>query len=67
MNKAVILYKGVNPFPKAYGGRGGGLFGTLGDRALTVIDYWFRGPKATFIFMLHPPFAHFKRDRECIS
>ena len=31
-------------------------------RALTIIDYWSSGPKATFIFfMCLPLFAHFKK------
>ena len=30
-----------------------------GVRALTIIDYWSRGPKATFIFMPPPLFAVF--------
>ena len=39
-----------------------------GVRALAIIDYWSRGPKATFIFFVPPPhLAHFKRDRDRVS
>ena len=42
--------KGGNPLPKAYSRE-------RGVRALTIIYYWSRGPKTTYIFM---PF-HFLR------
>ena len=32
------------------GGGGRAYSEPWGARALTIIDYWFRGPKATFIF-----------------
>ena len=51
--------KGGNTLPKFR--RGGGAYSEpLGIRALTIIDFWSRGPKATFIFNVLSPCAHFK-------
>ena len=46
-----MVQKGANPLPKAYSW-GGAYSEPWGVRALTIIGYWFRGPKAVFTFML---------------
>ena len=43
-------------------GKGGGVLGTLGVRTLTIIDYWSRGPKATFFMPLS--FLRIKRAQK---
>ena len=59
----IIRLKGVILFQKQFAGGGG-----LNLNPLTINDDWSRGPKATFIFFMHPPlFEHFKKDRECNS
>ena len=35
---------------------------TWAVRALTIIDYWSRGPKATFFFMCLDPFLHILKN-----
>ena len=53
--------KGGKPLPKAYGlGEDGGI------RALMIIDYWSRGPKATIIF-IPLPFLRILKDIESVS
>ena len=52
IQEKLISAKGGNPLPKFnVGGGGGGTYSKpCGVRALAIIDYWSRGPKATYIF-----------------
>ena len=39
----------------------------MGVKALTIIDYWYRGPKATLIFFLFPlPFLRILKEIEIV-
>ena len=46
---------------------GGGLWEPWGVRAFAMMNYWSRGPKATFLFYAPPPCARILRDSARIS
>ena len=52
-----------NSFPKFNVGGGRAYLEPWGVRALSIIDYWSRGPRATYVFCPSPsPFCAFQRD-----
>ena len=56
----ILKNKGGNPFAKFIVGGGGGCYSEPWTvRALTIIDYWSRGPKATLFFYAPSPFCAF--------